>query len=198
MPVWLKTPLRWLFNLVAVPVLLFEAWGLKPLLKAFELLRRWRVWAWLENKVAGLPPYGALALFVLPSLFLIPVKIAALYFLAAGQKLWGIGILVLAKVIGTVIVARIFSLTRPQLMRIVWFAHAWGAFERWRDRMLARLRESSAWQACKRFARGVRVRARRLGQRVRRWFGGGKRAAGNDAAGIAQESSPPRDRGPEA
>lgn len=54
-PAWLKRLLRWLPNLIAVPVLLFEAWGLKPLLGAFDLLRRWRLWAWLEARIARLP-----------------------------------------------------------------------------------------------------------------------------------------------
>lgn len=166
----LRTSLRWLFNLIAVPILLFEAWGLKPLLQLFQWLSRWRVWAWVEGRIAALPPYGALSLFVLPSLMLIPVKIAALYLLAANQKLLGLAVLVLAKVVGTVIVARIFLLTKPQLLRIPWFARAHARFIGWRDLVMARLRRTSIWRLSARLKAATRGFLRRLVARSRRWF----------------------------
>ena len=42
-----------------------------------------------------------------------------------------VGLLVAAKLVGTGLVARIFLITRPQLMRIVWFAHLYGLFMPW-------------------------------------------------------------------
>ncbi len=166
----LRTLLRWLFNAIAVPVLLFEAWGLKPLLRLMDRLARLRMWAWVEGKITRLPPYAALSLFLLPTLALIPVKIAALYLLTTGMKLWGAGVLVLAKVIGTVIVARIFQLTRTQLLRIPWFARAYAAFIGWRDQVYERLQQSAAWRMSKRLVHTLRARTRLLGTRWRRWF----------------------------
>lgn len=166
----LRTLARWLFNVIAVPVLLFEAWGLKPLLRLVERLARWRLWAMLERRITDLPPYGALSLFVLPTLALIPVKIVALYLLTTGMKLYGAGVLVLAKVIGTVIVARIFQLTKKQLLRIPWFARYYAVFERWRDHVFERLHQTAVYRASKRLARVIRARAGRLTGRIRRMF----------------------------
>jgi hypothetical protein len=170
----LRTLVRWLFNFVAVPVLLFEAWGLKPLLRLVDRLARWRAWAMLERRITDLPPYGALSLFVLPTLALIPVKIVALYLLTAGMKLYGAGVLIAAKVIGTVIVARIFQLTKVQLQRIPWFARYYAVFARWRDHVFERLHQTVVYRASQRLTRMIRARAGRLTGRIRRrvtrWF----------------------------
>ncbi len=171
-PMRLRTLARWLFNLVAVPVLLFEAWGLKPLLRLVERLSGWRFWALIEQRITALPPYAALSLFILPTLTLIPVKILALYLLTTGMELYGAGVLVLAKLAGTVIVARIFQLTKKQLLRIPWFARYYSAFEHWRDRVYLRLHQSAAWRISKHMARAIRARLTRLTRRVRRGFKG--------------------------
>jgi hypothetical protein len=174
----LRTLARWLFNVVAVPVLLFEAWGLQPLLALVNRLARWRVWAMLEQRITDLPPYGALSLFVLPTLALIPVKIVALYLLTTGMKLYGASVLVLAKLIGTVIVARIFQLTRKQLLRIPWFARAYAVFERWRDQVFERLHQTAVYRVSKRMTRVIRARAGRVTGRIRRWVKGWNRDDG--------------------
>ena len=86
----------------------------------FALLGKLPVLRSIENWAAGLPPYGALALFGLPTLVLVPMKILAVYWLAGGQKLLGLGTIFAAKVVGTALVARIFQLTRGALLTIGW------------------------------------------------------------------------------
>jgi hypothetical protein len=82
------------------------------LLGRLPLLRRVEAW------VRQLPPYGALALFLVPSAILFPVKLLAFYWMAAGQKALGVATILAAKFAGTALVARIFQLTQARLLEI--------------------------------------------------------------------------------
>jgi len=161
-------PLNALLTILLALVLLFEEWGWQPIVRAMAWLARWRPLAAIESWIASLPPYGALAVFVLPSTLLLPVKLAAVWLLAQGQPIVAAGLLVFAKVVGTGLVARIFLLTRPQLMRIAWFAHAYSVFMPWKEALFERVRASWAW----RWGRVVKQMARRwLRQRWERALG---------------------------
>jgi hypothetical protein len=78
--------------------------------------------------VRRLPPYGALCLFVLPGLLLLPVKLLALVAIAHGHALSGIATIVVAKLGGAAVVARIYVLTLPTLLALGWFARCHGWF----------------------------------------------------------------------
>ena len=127
-------------------ILLFEEWGWEPLHRAMAALSRLRPVAALEQAIMRLPPYGALAAFAAPILLLIPVKLGALYLLTAGHPVLAVSLLIAAKLVGTGIVARIYHLTRPQLMRIGWVARAHDVFMPWKEALFARVRTSWAWR----------------------------------------------------
>ena len=93
-------------------------WRLSGLL---ALLGRLAFFRAVEEWIRGVPPMGALALFGLPAVALAPVKLLALYWLAGGHPVLGIGTILTAKVAGTAIVARLFQLTQTQLLTIAWF-----------------------------------------------------------------------------
>ncbi len=115
----LRRILSWpLLALLAI-VLAYEEvqWRLSAV---FALLGRLPVLHQLETWVRGLPPYGALALFGLPTAILLPLKLLAVYWLTAGHRVLGIGTIFAAKIIGTALVARIFQLTRDALLTIRW------------------------------------------------------------------------------
>jgi hypothetical protein len=116
---WLRRASRWILLAVLGLVLAYEEvqWRLSIV---FALLGKLPVLRAIESRVKGLPPYGALALFVLPSAILFPLKMLALYWLAGGKKTLGIGTILIAKVMGTALVARIFQLTREALLTIGW------------------------------------------------------------------------------
>ena len=105
-------------------IVLFEEWGWRPLADLLAGLGRWWPLARLERTIADLPPHAALAVFALPTALFFPLKLLAFYLIAKGQAAVATGVFALAKVLGTALVARIFQLTRPALMRISWFA--WG------------------------------------------------------------------------
>ncbi len=115
----------------------------------------------IEGWISRLPPYGAAAVFLLPGLCLLPVKISALWLIAHGHALLGLQVIIAAKLAGTVLVARIFVLTKPQLMTLVWFAVLYALITRWRNTLYAWVKTSSTWQ-----------RLQTLRAAVRTWFTG--------------------------
>lgn len=139
---WLKRVL----GVVLALVVLFEEWGWRPLADLLGQLRRLQLIARLENRIQVLPPYAALLVFALPSVCLFPLKLFGLYLIAHGQKLAAIALIGFAKVAGTAIVARLFLLTQPQLMRIGWFARLYNLIMPWKERVFAQIRASWAWR----------------------------------------------------
>ncbi|MFN0102960.1 MAG: hypothetical protein ACKV2U_12825 [Bryobacteraceae bacterium] len=107
--------------LVVAGVALVVEEALWRLSDVVALLGKLPVFRALEAWLRGVPPLGALALFGVPAVALAPVKLLALYWLAGGHPVLGIGTILTAKVTGTAIVARLFQLTRPQLLTIGWF-----------------------------------------------------------------------------
>ena len=89
----LKKIIQGLFFLPVAVFLLFEEWGWEPLAAAFSVLGRLPVWRQLERLIAGLPPWGALLVFGVPVLALIPIKLLALYLIGEGQMGMGIALI---------------------------------------------------------------------------------------------------------
>ena len=67
-------------------IIVFEEWGWRPLAAALARLSRLKPIAWLEAHIQRLPPYGALVIFAMPSILILPLKLIALYLITAGQE----------------------------------------------------------------------------------------------------------------
>ena len=159
--------LRWLrrgFEALVALLILFEEWGWEPAKRAMAWVMRWPPLAWLERRIAALPPYAALAVFFLPTLLLLPIKLAALWLIGRGQPLLGLLVIVVAKLVGTALLASLFHLTQPALMRLAWFARLYTRWTVWKEALLLRVRASWAWRA------GHAVK-RRMAHRWARWRG---------------------------
>jgi hypothetical protein len=142
----LKRLLRQLLLAPVALVLLFEEWGWAPLAALFARLARLPLWAWLERIITRLPPYGALLVFGVPMLALLPVKLLALYLFGLGKAKSGLVVLIAAKLLGTAVMARLFQLTQPALMRLAWFARWYPRWKSWKDSLLAQVRQSAPWR----------------------------------------------------
>ena len=158
----LVTGLRHTLSAGLALLILFEEWGWEPLQRALAWVGRLPLLRQLEAGIARLPPRAALAVFLLPTLLLLPVKLLALAAIAHGHKLLGLAVIVLAKLLGTAVVARLFALTRPALLQLAWFARIYGHWTAWKDALLAQVRASWAW-------RSGRAVKRLLRQRWARW-----------------------------
>ncbi|WP_229722567.1 hypothetical protein [Xylophilus rhododendri] len=146
-------------------MLLFEEWGWEPLAAAVARLASHSCWAALELRIRALPPWGALLCFLAPVLLLLPVKLAALWLFAEGHMVTGVLLLAGAKLLGTALVARIFQLTQPSLMRIAVFARYYLRFKAWKDELLRVVKAHPAYRG-----------ARHPGVALRRRFRGWKRS----------------------
>ena len=148
--------LLWPFKFLLALLILFEEWGWEPLQRGLAAIGRWPGFRWIERRVRALPPYAALALFAVPALLLLPIKLAALWAIQRGHALLGVGVIVAAKLVGTAIVARLFTLTQPALMRLAWFARWHARWVGWKDQLLAWVRASAAWRWARAFKAAVR------------------------------------------
>jgi len=152
-------------------LILFEEWGWESLARLAASFARLPPLAWAERRIAALPPYAALVVFALPWLLLLPLKVFALWLIAEGQSLLGMVAILVAKVAGTATVARLFTLTKPALMRLAWFAACYARWSAWKERLLAWVRASKAWGWGRAIKRGLRQSLKRWRARVLAWPG---------------------------
>lgn len=71
------------FVFVAAIIILLEDWLRDDLQRLAAAIGRLPIFHQIESFIAGLPPYGALAMFATPSLLLVPVKKATSIYRAA-------------------------------------------------------------------------------------------------------------------
>ena len=158
-PLW--RPLIWL----AVVLLLLEEWLWDRSACWLGRLAVWLRLSALEARIARLPPWPALIALALPSLVILPAKVAGLTLLAHGHVLASIGVLVLAKLAGTALLARVFALVRTQVLRLRWAAVAHRTVTGLLAWAHARLDQMPAAREARARLRGWRRRLARTGGR---------------------------------
>src|SRR5689334_9213244 len=134
------------FVLIAAIIILIEDWLWDDLARLAAAIGRLPVFHQIEMLIAGLPPYAALVFFAVPSLLLVPVKLLALYFISHGHAVFGLLTVIGAKVAGTALVARIFTLTRPRLLRIGWFAWLYERFTAFKASVYATIKATALYR----------------------------------------------------
>ena len=144
---FLRRVVRYAFLAVVALVLIFEEWGWEPLANLVARLAKLPFFAWLERKIESLPPWAAVALFFLPALALLPIKLLAIFLISRGYTFMGLVVLLSAKIAGTAVIARLFTLTQPALMRLAWFARWYPRWKRWKDDLLAMVKATPLWQS---------------------------------------------------
>ncbi len=123
--------------------------GLMARLAALPVVARVEAW------VRALPPYPAMVLFLLPVAVIFPFKLAALWLMAQGHVLLGIGCLLAAKLTGMAVLARLYALCRPSLVTLGWFSRLEATILRWRSWAHAKLDSLPGWAAARSFVRAV-------------------------------------------
>lgn len=158
----LRIALRHILIAPLALLIVFEEWGWEPLARLMASIARLPLLASTERRIVALPSYAALVLFALPWLFLLPLKLFALWLIGNGHVLLGAAAVSVAKLAGTAVVARLFTLTKPALMRLPWFARVYERWRIWKDDILDQVRASKAWS----WGRATKVRLR---SRLKRW-----------------------------
>jgi len=162
---------------LAVLFLFVEEWLWNKMTAAMAWVARARFFVWLEARLRRLPAWAAVTCFFLPGLMLLPVKIGALFLMGKGHVASGVGVIVLAKVVGTAVVARFFTVCKPTLMGVSWFraGHDW--LLRVKAALYERLHAMPWWQTAVHFKDRVKRRLRLIkpGLIARRWRAIGQR-----------------------
>lgn len=148
----MRTPLLALAILVVLVDDLFRSFVI-PTVRALARLAPIR---WIETRIARMPPYVILALFVIPLAIIEPFKIYGLYLFAQGQFLGGIMVFVLAKVVGLGLAERLFAIGRDKLLSIRWFAWCHATLLAIRDHVHAWLVRTWIWQTALRAVQAMR------------------------------------------
>lgn len=157
---------RMLRGLVTIPLALWiflEEWVWDAMLAFMLWLGKLPPIRWVEIQIAKLPAYAALIAFVIPAAILLPFKLAAFWLIAHGHAVYGLWVFIIAKVIGTALLARIFSLTKRALLTIGWFNRAYVAITAWKERLYAYVRALPAYQR-------IRERARAMKLAIKAWW----------------------------
>jgi hypothetical protein len=155
---------------LAALLLLLEEWCWDAGARLGAGLAGWPPLVALEARVRLLPPWAALCLFALPGLLLLPVKLLAVLAIAHGHAVSGIATIVIAKLGGAAVVARLYALTLPTLLAVGWFARCHGWFMALKTRWVGRLRASHGYREAARLMRRLRRAARGKGRHASRAF----------------------------
>ena len=147
--------------------LFVEEWLWDRLVRLTKWLARLPVFRWLEARIQRLGPKAAMTAFVVPWLLLLPVKVLALWCFGTGRFGLGVLVFVAGKVAGTALLARLFTLTRPALLQIRWFARLYAWFTGLRDRLYAYVRALPAYQRTRAWLAAQRQRLRALWRALR-------------------------------
>jgi hypothetical protein len=159
------------FIILAALLMWFWEWLWEPLEQIMAKIGRLPVLRLAEAWISRAPRYLALVCFVIPGAVLLPFKILGLYFLGHGAPLLGVSTFLAAKVVGTALVARIFTLTKSQLMEIGWFARSYVVVVRFKNYVFATLHQHPLYQRTRAFLQALRrgVRSGLLAHSLRRW-----------------------------
>lgn len=163
--VWRRVLLRFAEALVGLYVVLDDIFTpiFQPLVRwvvSFPLVLR------LQKLVAGLPPYGILALLALSSMIADPAKIYGLALIGTGHWFIGTVVLGLAYLVSLVVVERIYAAGEAKLRTIRWFAFFMDWLIAVRDRLHDWARSMPAWAIAEKIAERLRRTYPRVKQRA--------------------------------
>ncbi len=158
---------RLLLSILAV-FLLVEEWLWDMLTALSHRLLVWLHLAVFERWLAQASPAVAMAAFVMPMALVLPVKLAAIVLFAHGQIVQGIGLLIAAKLFATLLISRMFAITRTQLLTFRWFAALYTTITRWLAWAHERIRATAVYRQGVRLKQAARVK-------LAEWLGRGGR-----------------------
>ena len=101
---------------IAAAIVFIEQTIIRYLNMVTAAIAAWPPIARLEAWLVRLPPYWALLTFAAPSILILPVKLSAFWFGMHHQYGLALGSVMLGKLLGTAILARLYRILRPSLM----------------------------------------------------------------------------------
>jgi hypothetical protein len=90
----------------------------------------------LRRAIESLGPYPSLALLLVPSSLVEPLKLIAVAFAGEGHRITGTVMIVAAYAASLLVVERLFRVVKPKLLQLPWFARLWHGFVAIRGRIV--------------------------------------------------------------
>ncbi|OAI22541.1 hypothetical protein A1351_03290 [Methylosinus sp. R-45379] len=81
--------------------------------------------AQLRGFIAGLTPIATLAVFALPAITILPLKLLAVAAIAHGHVLTGLAVILAAKTLALGVTSFLFDASREKLLQLAWFARVY-------------------------------------------------------------------------
>jgi hypothetical protein len=145
-----------LLSLLAV-FLIIEEWLWEILSALGHYLATQLGLARFENWLAQSTPYQALFAISLPILALMPLNIMAVMLLANGLILQGIGLEIIVKLLGTLFVARFFTLSKNQLLSFRAIAFVYHRVVGWLQWAHQKVVETHVYKLAKQFKAQIKA-----------------------------------------
>ena len=138
--------------------LLVEEWLWDMLTALGRRLTVWLHLAAFERWLARTTPKVAMAALLLPVLLILPVKFVGLLLFAHGRIVQGIGLLIAAKLFATLLISRMFAITRPQLLTFAWFSRLYSTVTRWLNWAHGRIHATWVYQQATQLKRAAKAK----------------------------------------
>jgi len=115
---------------------------------------------WRNRLLSPLIYLAALILLIEDWLWDQGMRLVALMAITSGHPFSGVFVIIVAKIGGAAVVARLYALTRPTLLTLAWFARWHGWFMRHKQTWIGRLKASDAYRRASALAALLRRAAR--------------------------------------
>jgi hypothetical protein len=148
---------KFLLSLLAI-ILIFEEWLWDLLTAIGHALVRWLNLESFEQWLSQTSPTTALVAFSIPLLIVTPINLLAFGLLAHGLILEGIGLEIFAKLLGTLLVARVFALTKPQLLTFTFLRVIYTTITGWLQWAHQKVTETFVYRWSKQFKAEAKAR----------------------------------------
>jgi len=137
-----------LLSLLAI-LLLIEEWLWDLLTALGRSLSHWLHLEQAEEWLRQTKPTIALIAFTIPLMIVAPLNLIAFALIANGLILQGILTEILAKLLGTLLVARVFALTKPQLLTFSFINSIYTTITSWLKWAHDKITESAVYRIVK-------------------------------------------------
>ena len=142
--------------------MLFEDWVWDSLVAFMHIVARLKIVNRFETFLAKQNQYLLLTLFIFPFFIMIPAKIYGIYLITSGKIIRGVTIFVAAKGLITVLVTRLFIVSKDKLLLIESFAAFYYWFTDKKEWLYSEVRKLPAWQMAREWIAQLKVKLRNL------------------------------------
>jgi hypothetical protein len=162
-----KQAIRLILIIIAAVWMLFEDWVWDNIVALMHIVGRQKIINSLETFLARQNQYVLLSLFSFPFFIMIPAKVYGLYLIADGKVIRGIIIFLIAEVLITALVTRLFIISSDKLLQIQAFAAFYYWFKDKKEWLYSEVRNLPAWQIAREWMTQLMTALRSLRRRVR-------------------------------